>query len=87
MLDNKDYAKLTLEELLLEEKKIKRNEITAAVMIGILIGVMVFGVAKNGIGFLYIFIPSILIIGIYKNSQKQKQNLTQIQAYISDKKS
>ncbi len=81
-MENKDYAKWTLEELLLEEKKIKRKEVTAAVLIGFLIGVIVYGVAQNGFGFLYIFIPGILILGIYRNSQRLKQDLKQIREAI-----
>jgi hypothetical protein len=42
---------------------------------------MVYRVAKNGFGFLYIFIPLILISGIYMNSQKLKHK--QIQAEIN----
>lgn len=85
MLDNKDYSKLTLDELLTEEKKIKKVEITSAVLIGFLIGVMVYGVAKNGFGFLYIFIPLLLIAGIAKNAQNLKQKLGQIRAEIAAK--
>jgi len=85
MLDNKDYSKLALDELLTEEKKIKKAEITSAVLIGFLIGVIVYGVAKNGFGFLYIFIPLLLIAGIAKNSQNLKQKLEQIRAEISAK--
>ena len=32
MSDKKDYSKLTLEELLIEEKKIKKSEIITAVI-------------------------------------------------------
>ncbi len=85
MFEKKDYSKLTLEELLIEEKKIKKNEILSAGLIGFLIGVMVFGVVKNGFGFLYLAIPIFLIVGIFKNSQVQKQNLKEIQAEISNK--
>jgi F0F1-type ATP synthase assembly protein I len=85
MSDNKDYSKLALDELLTEEKKIKKAEITSAVLIGFLIGVIVYGVAKNGFGFLYIFIPLLLIAGIAKNAQKLKQKLKQIRAEISAK--
>lgn len=85
MSNHKDYSKLTLEELMIEEKKIKKKETIAAVIIGFLVGVMVYGVAKNGFGFLYIFIPLILISGIYKNSQQLKQHLKQIQAEINAK--
>lgn len=83
MLDKKDYSKLTLEELLIKEKKVKKNEIFSAGLIGFLIGVMVYGLVKNGFGFLYLAIPLFLIVVIYKNSQIQKQNLKQIQTEIN----
>lgn len=82
-MDNKDYAKLTHEELLVEEKKLKRQEITSAVLIGFLIGVIIFGVAKSGFGFLFMGISLILIYGIHRNSKGQKQNLEQIRAEIN----
>lgn len=85
MLDTDHYDKMELEELLKEEKKIKRNETTSAVLIGFLIGVIVYGVVKNGIGFIYIFIPLILIYGIYRNSQKLRDDLKQIQTEIKTK--
>lgn len=78
-----DYSKFTLEELLGEEKRLKRNEAFAAAGIGFLVGVMVYGVVRNGFGFLYIAIPLAMIVGIYRNSQSQKQNLQQIRAEIS----
>ncbi|MBK6795374.1 MAG: hypothetical protein IPG76_00835 [Acidobacteria bacterium] len=86
MLSKKDYSKLTLEELLTEEQKVKRNGTYSAGFIGILIGVMIYGVGKNGFGFLALAIPLFLISVIYKNSQLQKQNLELIQTEISLKK-
>ncbi|MEA5458647.1 hypothetical protein VB796_06345 [Arcicella sp. LKC2W] len=85
MLDKKDYSKLTLEELLLEEKKVKQNEILSAGFIGFCVGVMIFGLVKNGFGFLYIVIPLVLISAFYKNSQVQKQKLKEIQSEIHNK--
>jgi uncharacterized membrane protein YoaK (UPF0700 family) len=85
MLDKKDYSKLTLEELLLEEKKVKQNEIFSAGFIGFCVGVMIFGLVKNGFGFLYIAIPLFLISAFYKNSKVQKQKLEQIQTEINNK--
>jgi len=86
MSDTKDYSKLTPEELSAQEKKLKRSEILSAVLVGFLVGVMIFGIAKNGFGFLYIFIPVLLIVGIVKNSQTQKSNLKEIQAEIAARK-
>jgi len=85
MPNKKDYSKLSIEELLLEEKKIKKNEMLTAGLIGLLIGVLIFGVVKNGIGFFHIFLPLLLISWIYKNSLKSKQILKQIQAEIRGK--
>lgn len=85
MSKNKDYATMALEELLAEEKKIKQKGIISAVLIGIAIGIMVYGIAKSGFGFLHILLPSLLIYGIYRNSQPLKQALKQVQAEIKDK--
>lgn len=86
MSDNKDYSKLTIEELLMEEKKIKKKETISAFIIGFLIGLMIYGVAKNGFGFLYIFLPLLLIGGVYKSSRKLKDNLKQIRTEIRDRR-
>ena len=86
MPDSKDHSKLALGELLTEEKRIKRLEITSAVVIGFLAGVIIYGVAKNGFGFLYTVIPLILIAGIAKNSQNLRKKLKQIRAEISTKR-
>jgi hydrogenase maturation factor len=87
MFDKKDYSKLTLEELLIEEKKIKKNETLSAALVGFMIGIMVYGLIKNGFGFLYVVIPVVLIMGIYKNSQIQKENLKQIQIEVKNRNS
>jgi len=86
MSEQKDYSTLPLEELLAEEKKIKRNEITGAVIIGFLIGVMIFGVASNGFGIIYTVIPIVLIGAIARQSGKQKQVLETVRAEIRAKK-
>ena len=85
MFEQKDYSQLTLEELLLERKKSKQNELFSAGAIGFLVGVMIYGLVTKGFGFLYVAIPLLLILGLYKNSQTQKSNLTQIQAAINAK--
>ncbi len=85
MFDKKDYSKMTLEALLIEEKRVRKSEAFSAGLIGFLIGVMVYGVVKNGFGFLYLAIPLFLIFVISKSSQIQKQNLKQIQTEINAK--
>ena len=83
MSDKKDYSEFTLEELVLEEKKVKKNEAFSAGLIGFMVGIMIYGIITKGFGFLYIAIPLFLIFLFYKNSQTQKQNLKQIQAEIN----
>ncbi|HHB77965.1 MAG TPA: hypothetical protein ENK85_01875 [Saprospiraceae bacterium] len=83
MPNQKDYSKLSMDELLMEEKKLKKNEMLNSVLIGFLIGVLLFGIMKIGFGFFHIFLPVILIIWIYKNAQKSKQNLKKVQLEIN----
>ena len=82
---NKDYLQMTREELLIEEKKIKKRDAFSAALIGFLIGVMVYGIAKDGFGIIYIGIPAFLIFGIYKNTQNLKLKLKEVQKAIQAK--
>ena len=83
MTANEDYSKLPLEQLLVQEKKIKNKVTISAAVTGFLIGVVIYGVAKNGFGVIYIFIPLFLIYGNYRNAQKLKHDLKQIQLEIN----
>lgn len=86
MPDNKDYVNLTLEELLTEEKKVKKKETVSAIVIGFLIGIIVYGVVRNGFGIIYTVIPLILIVLVYRNSKNDKEQLKQIRTEINNKK-
>lgn len=86
MLDNKDYDKLTREELLAIQKKIKQRLTASAIIVGFSIGIMVYGLVKNGFGFLYVFIPLLLVAIIYKDSKNLQQKLTDIQTALQNKK-
>ncbi|MBX3256161.1 MAG: hypothetical protein KF862_18635 [Chitinophagaceae bacterium] len=85
MPDNKDYSKLTLEELIAEEKKIKKDEITSGVITGVAIGIIVYGLVKNGFGLIYTLIPLLLIFMNYRSSQNRKKIRKQIQSEINAK--
>jgi hypothetical protein len=85
MLDNKDYDKMTVEELLAAQKKIKQRQTASAVIIGFSIGVMTYGLVKNGFGFLYVFIPLLLVGIIYRESKNLQQSLIEIQTAINNK--
>lgn len=85
MSEIKDYTKLTLEELLIEQKKIKKQQIFTAVLIGMLIGVIVYGLVINGFGWVYISISVFMIYIINSGSKKLKQQLELIKAEIEKK--
>jgi len=81
-MEKKDYSLLDPEALRLEEKKIRRKEIISAVLIGFLFGIIIYGVANNGFGFIYVVIPLILIIGIVRHSKSLKAELMQVRSEI-----
>lgn len=85
MLEEKDYSGLTLEELLTEQKKVKKQETIFALIIGFLVGVIIYGVARNSSGFIYIAIPVIFIYTIFKNSKRYKRNRKKLQDAIDSK--
>lgn len=85
MSNEEDYATWSLEALQTEEKKMKKSKTLSASLIGFAVGVMIFGVATNGFGFIYVFIPLVLIYWIYKNSETNKEKLAQIQMEIDAK--
>ncbi len=78
----KDYSSLSRQELLSEQTKAKRVEKLHAVFIGFLLGIMLYGLAKNGLGIIYVFIPIMLMYGTYQSSQRLKQKLEAIQAQL-----
>jgi hypothetical protein len=78
MLSSKDYSKMTLEELLLEEKKMNAQKITTAVFIGMLVGIAVYSATHKGF-----ILPVILLISAYLMGSRHSQNLKSIQAEIS----
>ena len=84
---NKDIAAMTVEELQAEEKRARTEQITAAVFIGFLIGVIVYGVATQGFGLLYTAISLGLIFLISRNSNKTKQRLADIRLALEKKRS
>ena len=85
MSESIDYSKLTDEELSAAKKKIKNSELMSSVLIGFLAGIIIFGVAMNGFGFVYVVIPVVLILGIIKHSNKQKSNLKRIQEELDSR--
>jgi uncharacterized membrane protein YbjE (DUF340 family) len=79
MFSGKDYTKMTLDQLVSEEKKMKSQKITIAVFIGVVIGIAVWSATHKG-GFLLTI--GLLLFAVLIGSQYSK-NRKDIQAEIS----
>lgn len=62
---------MTDQEIQKEQKKIKSNKLINGVLIGILIGVSVYSVVKNGVGF-FTFSPLLLAYLLFYNRKKMR---------------
>lgn len=78
MLSSKDYSKITLEELVSEEKKMKSRKNTTAVFIGVMIGIAIYAATHKSF-----VLPVILLIASFLIGSRESQNLKSIQAEIS----
>jgi hypothetical protein len=78
MFSNKDYSKMTLEELVSEEKKMKSQKITTAVFIGVLVGVAVYAATHKSF-----ILPVILLIFSFLIGSRNSQSLKIIRSEIS----
>jgi len=76
-MTQEELSKLTDEELLAKAKKMKSASITSAILIGFMIGIVIYSVAKNTVGLLTL-IPLFIaykIVGNSKNDAALKQLL------------
>jgi hypothetical protein len=55
MLSNKDYFQMKLNELVLEEKKLKSQKTIIAVLMGLVIGIAVWAATHKGGFYLLLF--------------------------------
>ena len=69
-MNQKDLTKLTDQELLNEANKMKSDTLINAVFIGFLIGIIIYSVVKNSLGFLTL----ILLFLVYKFVKSSKNN-------------
>ena len=67
-MKEKELSELTDEELLAEAKKVKKASFMSAVVIGIMIGVVIYSVVKNNVGF-FTLIPLFLAYKLVNNSK------------------
>jgi len=72
-MKDKKLSELTDQELLEEAKKMKSNAITHALLIGGVIGVVIYAVAKNNIGF-FALVPLYFVYKVFSNPENNKNN-------------
>ena len=72
-MKDKKLSELTDQELLDKAKKAKSNSMTHAILIGIIIGVIIYSVIKNSLGF-FTLIPLYFIYKVFNNPENNKNN-------------
>ncbi len=72
-MTQKELSELTDDELLEQSKKMKSNSTTNALLIGFLVGIIIFSVAKSTWGFLTL-IPLFMIYKLVNNPENKKSN-------------
>lgn len=68
-MTQKELSELTDKELLEEAKKMKSTSITNALLIGFMVGIIIYSIMVNTIGFLTL-IPLYFVFKIFNNSKK-----------------
>ncbi|MEO5889606.1 MAG: hypothetical protein ABIQ31_05100 [Ferruginibacter sp.] len=76
-MKEKKLSELTDQELLLETKKMKSTSITNAVLIGFLIGIVLYSIMKNSLGF-FTLIPLFFAYKLINNSKYNNKELEHI---------
>lgn len=81
-MEQKKLIELTDEELLIEAKKMKSTMILNAVLIGVLIGIMVYSITKNGLGFLTL----ILLFVAYKLINRSNYDKNELEKLLVERR-
>jgi hypothetical protein len=70
-MTEKELSGLTDQELLAKAKKMKSTSIMNALLIGFLVGIIIFSIVKNSLGF-FTLIPLFLIYKLVNNTTNAK---------------
>jgi hypothetical protein len=76
-MTEKKLSELTDQELLKEAKKRKSTSITNAVLIGFMIGIVLYSIVKNSLGF-FTLIPLAIAYRLINNSKHNTKELENI---------
>jgi uncharacterized protein YqhQ len=72
-MTQKELSELTDQELLDEAKKMKSSSIINALLIGAMIGIIIYSIAKNTVG-LFTLIPLFFAFKLFNNPENKKRN-------------
>jgi hypothetical protein len=78
MFSTKDYSKLTLDELVSEEKKLKSQKTLTALLIGFFVGIAIYSATHKG----FVLPVFLLLVSVFVGFSYSK-NLKGIQTEIS----
>lgn len=70
-MKQEEQSEVRAQEQLDQAKKTKSAAITNALLIGVMIGIIIYSVAKNSVGF-FTLIPLFFIFKLTNNSKKEK---------------
>lgn len=76
-IENKPLSEYTDQELMAEAKKMRSVNIQYALLIGFLIGIILFSVAKSTIGF-FTLIPMYFVYKMIKNPNQDRAELERL---------
>lgn len=90
METSKDYTSMSVEELMIEEKKARKEQLLVAVLIGFMVGVLAFAVVFTVIGkelrLVSILLPSVMVYAFYRMAVRTNQRMAAIRAELGRKR-
>ena len=83
-MKEEELSELTDQELLDKAKKTKSTAIMNAVLIGFMIGIIIYSIVVNNVGF-FTLIPLLFILKVFNNS-KSKNNSKALEKELKERK-
>lgn len=80
-MENKNLSKNNTDELLEGQKRVNSNTIYNAILIGFLIGIVIYSTVKHGLGF-FTFFPLFFVYLLIKKRKKIKTDINNLLCLI-----
>ena len=71
-MDQKELSEFTDQELLVEAKKMRSNSVVSALLIGFLMGIVIWSILQNTVG-LFTLIPLYFAFKVFHKPNKNKE--------------